>query len=1008
MRAARRHRWSVKRDVEVARKEVAAGRRECARDHLDRAVAAGILRSAPSAVVGQGDEVPVPPDPKVGEASGLGSVVPRISSRTKPNPWIGPLPRPRISPRRTLGDVFPAVLWAPDENSVSISGGRKISADRMVQISNVDAEFGLAGGSAGRDGCLSDWAIRFPGLSSLRSRIWRRPNPAWSGFVSGDRRAFVRDLRVCAMTGGGQSAGGGGGSKSRYGNGGGGGGSAPRGGGHGGKGSGGAAPGDRVGGRGVLSGRSRPARFFAPYGRGRSVFRWENRQCGEGRGRRVDVLAPQVHGAEENASLGQVRDDKVGREALLAADQSRNRCLEKHVDSNQSNKGKKSIILCYQICEEEHFTPQCPLLRAPKPSAIFCGFAGDGLGFFQIPHDGIAKAVKHDAATALIRVKEGFIPAELIQSELARLIPVKWQWVVEEHGIGEYIVPFPCHVELQRMVAIKEIRTCNAEGVMVFEEWNQKIEPCQFLQHVWVNVYGVPFEIRSFLPLWAVGSILGATQKVDMVYLRKTGVVRICVAVTDVNKIPDATDITVDDAVYEIFFKVDKVLPSAKTDGVSDGGLGNDGDTQQDVEDNLHGDRGYKTAKGMENQGSSSEALPEEKPSGDSAMQEKCLKHAAVSSPAFGSTEPLVHSVVGCGDLGGNLGVVIEMPVCWPSELLSDVGRRRDAQVLELREVGTAQALAEDPLQSSEDSVVQSSEDSVVQIAKKVLTACWPAELLVEIVGRGDAQALALRETGTVIPLKSVETAGWVDVSSDWCLPGCGLPENSSVLSPFGSSEVSGSQDAKKLLLQVSSSMVPVEKSVSLPVESLCNAAAPAIVRCPEPLSSLNHQDLVERGDHSYRANSSNAFSGLPRFVLQNLSKQNGIRANISNRGMAEALQALDSVVGIDMVSDLRNKSKVQTVSTQGVLNLAIIPGEDNSNRRTSRRTAALGDEHILAKAKILTAKRNLDDGTVQRHLLAKVLETTSQGGFEGRFSVGLSYVGGGGIGALRQAWMVL
>ena len=45
-------------------------------------------------------------------------------------------------------------------------------------------------------------------------------------------------------------------------------------------------------------------------------------------------------------------------------------------------------------------------------------------------------------------------------------------------------------------------------------------------------------------------------------------------------------------------------------------------------------------------------------------MQEECLKLAAVSSPAFGSTEPLLHSAVGCGDLGGNLGVVKAMPAC--------------------------------------------------------------------------------------------------------------------------------------------------------------------------------------------------------------------------------------------------------------------------------------------------------------------------------------------------------
>ena len=58
--------------------------------------------------------------------------------------------------------------------------------------------------------------------------------------------------------------------------------------------------------------------------------------------------------------------------------------------------------------------------------------------------------------------------------------------------------------------------TDNNEGVMLFEEWNNEIKPKQKLQKVWVHVYGVPYEIRSFLSLWALGSILGATQRVDM------------------------------------------------------------------------------------------------------------------------------------------------------------------------------------------------------------------------------------------------------------------------------------------------------------------------------------------------------------------------------------------------------------------------------------------------------------------------------------------------------------
>jgi hypothetical protein len=79
------------------------------------------------------------------------------------------------------------------------------------------------------------------------------------------------------------------------------------------------------------------------------------------------------------------------------------------------------------------------------------------------------------------------------------------------------------------------------------------------LQKIWVHVYGVPYEIRSFLPLWAIGSILGATQRVDMRSMKKTGVVRLMVAVLDANCIPDDADIVVDDCLYEIFFKVDKL-----------------------------------------------------------------------------------------------------------------------------------------------------------------------------------------------------------------------------------------------------------------------------------------------------------------------------------------------------------------------------------------------------------------------------------------------------------------
>lgn len=59
------------------------------------------------------------------------------------------------------------------------------------------------------------------------------------------------------------------------------------------------------------------------------------------------------------------------------------------------------------------------------------------------------------SATALIKIVEGTVSADPIKSELARAIPVKWDWLVREHGHHTYLVPFPCQVELQNQAKTK-------------------------------------------------------------------------------------------------------------------------------------------------------------------------------------------------------------------------------------------------------------------------------------------------------------------------------------------------------------------------------------------------------------------------------------------------------------------------------------------------------------------------------------------------------------------------
>jgi hypothetical protein len=109
------------------------------------------------------------------------------------------------------------------------------------------------------------------------------------------------------------------------------------------------------------------------------------------------------------------------------------------------------------------------------------------------------------------------------------------------------------------MVAMKYVHAADSKSIMVIQEHEQKIEPVQHLEKAWVNIHGVPYEIRSFLPLWVVGTIIGATHKVDLRYTKRMGVVRLLVGVTNVDKIPESVDIVVGEGLYEIFFKIDKI-----------------------------------------------------------------------------------------------------------------------------------------------------------------------------------------------------------------------------------------------------------------------------------------------------------------------------------------------------------------------------------------------------------------------------------------------------------------
>jgi hypothetical protein len=76
---------------------------------------------------------------------------------------------------------------------------------------------------------------------------------------------------------------------------------------------------------------------------------------------------------------------------------------------------------------------------------------------------------------------------------------------------------------------------------------------------VWVRIYGIRKELREFPELWAVGSMLGSTQTVDMETTRKSDFGRVFVAVLNPKLIPASLDVVIGDHYFELGFEVEKI-----------------------------------------------------------------------------------------------------------------------------------------------------------------------------------------------------------------------------------------------------------------------------------------------------------------------------------------------------------------------------------------------------------------------------------------------------------------
>jgi hypothetical protein len=200
---------------------------------------------------------------------------------------------------------------------------------------------------------------------------------------------------------------------------------------------------------------------------------------------------------------------------------------------------------CY-ICDKlAHPTVRCPVLKNPRPTAFVAG-VGTYETFFTTLPDSVVKddLAPNASPVARVVVSGDMVPSDVIQKQMARRCPskAKWKWEAIPNGDNEFLISFPSFHDLDVVDGI-QVAVPGFNSQMSVTAWKPTDIPHKFeLEQVWLHVEGVPHNVRHFWGLWAVGSLMGKTLDVDLISLRRRGVVRVLVGMFDTTKFAKKLD----------------------------------------------------------------------------------------------------------------------------------------------------------------------------------------------------------------------------------------------------------------------------------------------------------------------------------------------------------------------------------------------------------------------------------------------------------------------------------
>jgi hypothetical protein len=150
---------------------------------------------------------------------------------------------------------------------------------------------------------------------------------------------------------------------------------------------------------------------------------------------------------------------------------------------------------------------------------------------------------------------------------------------------------FPNKLEVQRVENFRVYQVPDRATDLLFDIWSSVEEPLYMLPEVWVQISGVPSDVRrDFLALWGLGTLFGKTKEVDMAFSRKNKVVRMLIGCVNHTIILDTMDVFVKRGFYKLEFMVESVVVTQDATMVeAQEGRDDDKDGNGDVDGNGKG-----------------------------------------------------------------------------------------------------------------------------------------------------------------------------------------------------------------------------------------------------------------------------------------------------------------------------------------------------------------------------------------------------------------------------------